>query len=301
VGLFYSLGFFNQVLDGSRYQQEWYTELNPSTLALSPARNAAGEELVIAVPLGDHDVFVRVWELHVGRTNLYLLDTGVPSNERSEDREITVGLYAGDQNLRIRQEVVLGIGGVRALQALGIEPSIFSMNEGHAAFLGVELLARAVRDGPYDEALTRTRSRIVYTNHTLVPAGNDLFPADMVLRTLGPYLDTTGLGTDRLLQLGAGGGSGGFSMPLLAFSLAGKANAVSQLHSEVIPTEWPGFAVEAITNGVHVPTWLGGEVRGLLNVCVPDWRSDNPTWSAIATIDDDRLWRAHEAQRLLSN
>lgn len=297
VGLFYRHGFFNQRLDDSGYQIEDYPTLNPADLPLTPAVDAQGKEIVVSVPIVDRTVWARVWRLQVGRTPLYLLDTDVAANERLEDRGITGGLYAGGQDTRIQQEIVLGIGGVRALRALGIEPSIFSMNEGHAAFLGVELLADRAPGTDLSPALAENRSRIVYTNHTVVPAGNDVFPNDLVRTYLGPYVDERGIGIDRLLGLAAQGAGGGFSMTVLAFTVAGKANAVSELHSAVIPREWPGFEVEAVTNGVHVPTWTGNEIQRLLDTYVPDWRGDTPSWDAIQSIPDEELLQAHSRQR----
>jgi glycogen phosphorylase len=233
----------------------------------------------------------------VGRVSLFLLDTDVPENERAEDREITASLYGGDAETRIRQELVLGIGGVRALHALGVTPSVYSMNEGHAAFLGLELLAGALETASFPDALRQTRQRVVYTNHTVVPAGNDVFSADLVLNYLGGYADENGIARDQLLSLASTGHDAGFSMAVLAFHMSGKANAVSQLHAKVIPREWPGFPVEAVTNGVHVPTWLGPAIRALLDRYVPDWQGDAPDWEAVHTIPDAELQAAHAAQR----
>jgi glycogen phosphorylase len=297
LGLFYRRGFFHQKLDESRYQTEYYDHLRPEDLGLERAVDNDGKPIAIPVPLADHLVWAAVWKLQVGRIPLYLLDTDTPENERSEDREITASLYGGDAETRIRQEVVLGIGGVRALHALGVSPSVYSMNEGHAAFLGIELLAEYLRDSSFQSAICQTQRRVVYTNHTVVPAGNDVFPRDLVSRYVGPYADSNGIGRGRLLELAASGHDSGFSMAVLAFHLSGKANAVSQLHAQVIPREWPGFQVEAVTNGVHVPTWLGPAVQALLDRYVPDWRGDTPNWDAIHSIPDSELQAAHASQR----
>jgi glycogen phosphorylase len=297
IGLFYRHGFFHQKLDQSSYQTQYYDTLTPQELGLVRASDETGSPLLVPVPMADHLVYAAVWKLQVGRVSLFLLDTDTPENERSEDREITASLYGGDAETRIRQELVLGIGGVRALRALGIAPSVYSMNEGHAAFLGLELLASALKSGSFSEALRQTRQRVVYTNHTVVPAGNDVFSTDLVLTYLGAYADGNGIGRDQLLSLASTGHDSGFSMAVLAFHMSGKANAVSQLHAKVIPREWPGFPVEAVTNGVHVPTWLGPDMQALLDRYVPDWQGDAPDWEAVHAIPDAELQAAHAAQR----
>ena len=296
VGLMYRRGFFHQRLDESGYQMEYYQPLDPTRLGIERAVDRHGQDVVVSVPMGDRTISACVWKLQVGRVPLYLLDTDVPENEHAEDREITAHLYGGDQDTRIQQEVVLGIGGARALRALDVEPSIFSMNEGHAAFLGLELLADALEDADFSSALHRTRPRIVYTNHTVVPAGNDVFPYELVVRYLGGYAESRGIGIEHLMGL-ATDPHGDFSMALLAFQLSGKANAVSELHARVIPGAWPGYGVEAVTNGVHAPTWLGPQIRALLDEYVPDWQSDEPSWEAIQSIPSDALALARDAQR----
>lgn len=296
VGLMYRRGFFHQRLDQSRYQTEFYQPLDPNTLGIERAVDRHGDDLVVAVPMGDRTISACVWKLQVGRVPLYLLDTDVAENERAEDREITAHLYGGDQTTRIKQEIVLGIGGARALRALDIEPSIYSMNEGHAAFLGLELLADALEETDFSSALHRTRPRIVYTNHTVVPAGNDVFPYELVVRHLGAYAESRGIGVEHLMGL-ATDPHGNFSMALLAFQMSGKANAVSELHARIIPSAWPGYGVEAVTNGVHAPTWLGPDIRALLDEYVPDWEGDEPNWEAIRSIPSGALTWARDAQR----
>jgi starch phosphorylase len=298
VGLFYRSGFFRQRLDEYRYQHELVPTVDPAGQPVEAVRSPlSGKALRVPVPIGHRTVYAGVWKLRVGRAALYLLDTDVAENARAEDREITSNLYGGDMETRIQQELVLGIGGKRALEALSIEPSIFSMNEGHAAFLGLEVLANLLDESDFGTALERTRNHIVFTNHTVVPAGNDVFPRDLVRRYLSPYTDDRGIGIERLLGLGGSGMTDTFSMPLLAFQLAGKANAVSKLHAEVIPREWPGYTVEAVTNGVHVPTWVGPEIRALLDRYVPDWLDDEPDWERILDIPDGELQEARARQR----
>jgi starch phosphorylase len=297
VGLFYQCGFFQQRMDSSDYQTEVLRPLDAAQLPLETALDASGRELRVSVPIADRDVHAKVWKLQVGRVPLYLLDTSVPENALAEDRAITHNLYGGDQDTRIRQEILLGIGGVRALHALDVQPPIFGMNEGHAAFLGLELVREQLPGADYPTALERTRQRVVYTNHTVIAAGNDVFPAHLVRDYLGRYAEESHLGIHRLLSLGQSGGGDTFSMPLLAFQVSGKANAVSALHAEIVPRQWPGFGVEAVTNGVHLPTWLGTEVRALLDEYLPEWQGDNPDWEAIRTIPDERLQESRDAQR----
>ena len=189
------------------------------------------------------------------------------------------------------------MGGVRALNALGVSPGVYSMNEGHAAFLGLELLEEELRETSFEDALERTRSRVVYTNHTVVPAGNDVFSRDMANHYLSGLSTESGVSLDDFDGLASHGGQDGFSMADLAFHLSGRANAVSELHARVIPREWPGYSVEAVTNGVHVPTWVGPDIAALFDRYVPDWRGDAPRWEAIRSIPDKELLAAHEAQR----
>jgi starch phosphorylase len=299
IGLFYRQGFFYQQLDTSNYQGEIIPVLDPTELPLEAAVAADGSEMVISVPIEGREVYARVWKLQVGRVSLYLLDTDTPGNQQLEDRAITASLYGGTQDTRIQQEMVLGIGGLRVLDALGISPSVISMNEGHAAFLGLELLCHELRSVDLETALQRTRSRVVYTNHTIVPAGNDIFDRGLVRRYLGPYADATGIGIERVIDLATRGQDDGFSMAVLAFNISGKANGVSELHAQVVTREWLGYPVEAVTNGVHVPTWLGPHIRALLDEYVPDWQGDDPGWSAIHDIPDERLQEARSHQRRL--
>jgi starch phosphorylase len=297
LGLFYRRGFFHQKLDASSYQTEYFDTLSPEELGPERARDDSGNPIVVSVPVADHSVYAAVWKIQVGRVSLFLLDTDTPENECADDRETTATLYGGNAETRIRQELVLGIGGVRALHALGVSPSVFSMNEGHAAFLGLELLAEYLKTTSFTNALAKTKQKVVYTNHTVVPAGNDVFSRELASTYLGPYAEANGIDRDQLIQLASDGHDSGFSMAVLAFHMSGKANAVSELHGKVIPREWPGFSVEAVTNGVHVPTWLGSEVQDLLDRYLPDWRDDAPDWETIHSIPDSELQAAHAAQR----
>lgn len=297
IGLFYRRGFFNQVLDDSGYQTERYPTFDPADLPVSPVLDSDGTDLVIDVPLGGRIVHARAWALRVGRTLLYLLDTDVPENADPNDRSITANLYGGDQETRVCQEIILGIGGVRMLRRLGIDPSVFSMNEGHAAFLGIELLAESLETCGLDAALQRVRQHVVYTNHTVVPAGNDVFPAALIDRYLGRYAASRAIDAGILHGLATQEDPQWFSMAVLAFRLSGKANAVSHIHARAIHSSWPGFEVEAVTNGVHVPSWLGSEVLSLLDKYVRDWQGDLPDWNRVYDIPPAELWDSRQRQR----
>jgi starch phosphorylase len=297
IGLFYRHGYFHQRLSEEQRQTEYYGVLDPERLGLRRVHDQQGNDLLLSVPLEDREIYAAVWTIQVGRVPLYLLDTNVVENPDENDRDITGTLYGGDQETRIRQEIVLGIGGVRTLKALGIEPRVFSMNEGHAAFLGIELLAGELSSTDFSTALRRVRSKVVYTNHTVVPAGNDVFSRELVERYLGQYVESRRIGVDHLISLATPGAESGFQMAILAFQMSGRANAVSRLHAEVIPREWPGFEVEAVTNGVHVPTWTGSGVQRLLDEYVGDWRGDEPAWDGIGSIPTQRLGKVRFEQR----
>ena len=190
----------------------------------------------------------------------------------------------------------MGIGGVRLLDALNVKPSIYSMNEGHAAFLGLELLKDELPGRSLEAAIARVRQRVVYTNHTVVPAGNDVFSGQLIREHVVPYMSSVGVSEGALLNLGGGES---FSMPILAFHLAGKANAVSHIHADAIRNieQWQSFPVEAVTNGVHVPTWLGDQFTDLFDRHVAGWHSGEDGWDRVENIPDAELWKAKTAQR----
>ncbi len=292
IGLLYRHGFFTQRLDAAGNQREDYPTVHPEVLPLEAVPDAQGNPLTVSIPMGTDEVGARAWRLAVGRLSLYLLDTDLAGNQ-PDQRVITANLYGGDRERRIQQEIVLGIGGVRLLHALGIDPGVYSMNEGHAAFLGLELLAQTLNGKPFEEALADVRGRIAYTNHTVLPAGNEVFSRDLVRRYLAPAFERRGIDQDRLLSLG---GTGDFSMTELAFRLAGKANAVSRPHAEVMRQRWPDFTVEPVTNGVHAPTWVGPRVRALLDREAPGWSGEECREAAFARVPPAELWKAHRDQ-----
>jgi glycogen phosphorylase len=290
VGLFYRGGYFVQNVSDEGRQTERYEELDPEELGLTR------EAVDVEVDLGGEVVNAAVWRYDVGTVRLYLLD--VPW--------VTDALYSGNREHRIRQELLLGVGGVRALHALGIAPSVYHVNEGHSAFLTIERARVLVGAGASpDDALDEIRRTTVFTTHTPVAAGNEVFDDDLVLRYVGDLARSAGLSDDRLLDLGRGPDTDGFGLTPLALRLSAHRNAVSELHGGVAREMWhglwPGEAtpIDAITNGVHLGTWLAPELADLLREAgvrpeaPPDWAN----WQATRELDADALWRTHEASK----
>jgi len=298
VGLFYREDYFRQVLDIEGWQHESNPSLDLERLPISLPLVPGGGAPLVQLTIGDRDVSVLVRFVRVGRVPLLLLDTNVPENA-PEDRDITARLYGGDQETRIRQEIVLGIGGLRALEILGMRPTIRHVNEGHAAFVGLEKIRLLVTLGglTFPEARERAAATNVFTTHTPVPAGIDRFPPELVEKYLSPYVAGAGLNWGEFLQLGQDGPPNPhqpFSMAVLALRLCGHVNAVSQLHARVSRRLWlallPELAdedirIRAITNGVHRTTWTDPEVAKLPLVDDPD------------TADRADFWRVHEGLR----
>jgi starch phosphorylase len=307
VGFMYPQGYFHQHVSQDGWQLETYERLNWPDVAIEQALKPDGSPCIVAVPLGDRAVLTNVWKIAVGRVNLYLLDTGLEENA-VQDRDLSARLYGGDRETRLQQEIILGIGGVRALRALGIAPDVWHLNEGHAAFVVLQRIYELIANGDsFDEALERVRQATIFTTHTPVAAGHDAFPFDRVEHHLqgawGPLSDTRG----RFLALGEHNGE--FNMTALALRAAGWANGVSRLHGEVTRTMWLPILAErektgqrpltTITNGVHVPTWLALVMAQLFERYVgADWRHrcDDPAfWDGVLTIPDDELWNARTA------
>jgi glycogen phosphorylase len=313
VGLLYQQGYFHQFLDEAGWQQESYNEQDFTTLPLTLERRD-GEPVRIAVPHPGRQVLAQVWRAQVGRVPLYLLDTNIPENE-PDDRDITDQLYGGDDEMRIRQEIVLGIGGVRALHVLGVLPPVCHMNEGHSAFAGLER-ARLLMDQhgiDFRAACEAAAAGTVFTTHTPVPAGHDQFDPELVDRYLGAYAGELGLSPDALLALGQREDAGGgelFNMTILALRLAGATNAVSRLHGRVTRRMWQrlwpdvpedDIPIGHITNGVHLPSWVSHDMVQLYDRYLgPRWREqpgDHGIWSRADRIPADELWRTHERRR----
>jgi starch phosphorylase len=314
VGLLYRQGYFRQYLNIEGWQQEFYPENDFYNLPLHLERDAAGAPLAFELDLAGRQVKVHIWRVDVGRIPLYLLDTNLEDNV-PEDREITTRLYGGDQDMRIRQEILLGIGGIRALRLLEVEPNICHMNEGHAAFLGLERIRHLMEERKmrFSEALEAVRAGNVFTTHTPVEAGIDHFSADLLEKYLGRYYRSMGLSRDEFLGLGRQNPRNHhetFCMAVLALRLASHSNGVSQLHGEVSrkmwKNVWPELPEEhlpltSITNGVHMKTWISSEMAGLLiRYLGTRWledTSDASLWRRVGRIPDAELWRTHKRGR----
>ncbi len=294
VGLFYRRGYFRQLVDADGYQQHFYPDLDAMRMPLLRVKDRDGGSLRVAVDMDGRTVVLRVWVTKVGRVPLLLLDSYTTHNP-PEDRYITSQLYVRGRDMRLEQEIVLGRGTVATLDALGIKPQVIHMNEGHSAFLAVEDMRRCGASN-LEDAMEHCRARHVFTTHTPVPAGNEVFKREKVR----PYLEQTasdmGVATDELLDLGkAGDNHEDFNLTALALRLSRAANGVSKLHASVSREMWPDFQISAITNGIHVPTWLGREMSKVL-------RADETTSPAelaqrARELPDGVLWAAHVAQK----
>jgi glycogen phosphorylase len=312
VGFMYPQGYFHQHVSAEGWQEESYEQLNWVSAPIEPAIGADGKPCVTAVPLGDRSVLVAVWRVRIGRVTLYLLDTDLEENA-PWDRELSARLYGGDRETRVQQEIVLGIGGVRALRALGENPSIFHLNEGHAAFVVLQRIRDLIERGAgFADALEEIRRTTVFTTHTPVPAGHDAFPFSLVEKHLAGCWGTLGSNRDRFLALGdydSGAGSQ-FNMTVLALRSAASVNAVSERHGEVTRAMWaPVYSgasaeerpIRSITNGVHVSTWIANDLMSLFSKHLgPSWldQQDDPAfWDAVLAIPDAELWTVRQLLR----
>ncbi len=315
VGLLYRNGYFQQYLSGDGWQQEAYPELDFYNLPIEPLRYTDGSPVRVRADLPDNAVFCRVWKANVGRIPLYLLDTNLPENSPA-DRDITSRLYGGGTEMRIKQEIVLGIGGVRMLEALNVPVSVWHMNEGHAAFLALERIRMLLEQYPersFDEVRQQVMATSVFTTHTPVPAGIDMFSPDLMLRYFKSYIPSLKLDEEGFLALGREDVSNkkqGFSMAVLAIRLADSINGVSWLHGDVSRHMWHNIwpqvppsdvPIRHITNGIHTRSWLSREIADLLDRYLGDAWRDEPTdqsvWENVNQIPDEELWRAHERSR----
>ena len=313
IGLLYQQGYFKQYLSQSGWQQEAYEPNDFHNLPISHALDAHGKPLIIEVELAGRLVYAKVWRVQVGRNPLYLLDTNIEQNPRPEDRDITDQLYGGSREIRIQQEILLGIGGYRALQALGLSPTVYHMNEGHSAFLALEHLSGLMHAYglSFAEARELASASLVFTTHTPVEAGHDYFSPDQMERYFSNMARNLGLSMRDFLNLGRTGDIGEFCMTVLALRLASRANGVSKLHGLVSrrmwQSLWPGVPVDEIpikhvTNGVHFRSWISLEMNQLYDRYLgPSWREEpanGDVWSRAATIPAEELWRTHERRRL---
>jgi starch phosphorylase len=314
VGLLYQEGYFRQQLNDAGWQQEIYANNDFYNLPLTLERNASGAPLTIEVALPGRVVTAQIWRAQVGRVPLYLLDAAVPSNS-TDDRAITAQLYGGDLEMRLKQEILLGIGGYRALEALGIRPPVYHMNEGHSAFLVLERIRRLVeQDGvPFPIAREVASSGLIFTTHTPVPAGHDYFPAPLLDTYLADYPQSLGLTPQQTWDLGRlqAGSSEPFGMTTVALRLAAFSNGVSRLHGEVSRQMWRSLwpplptdeiPITYVTNGVHLRSWISREVDGLYQRYIgPDWSdapADSGAWrQGLERVSAAELWRTHELRR----
>ncbi|MFA6584163.1 MAG: alpha-glucan family phosphorylase [Elusimicrobiaceae bacterium] len=315
VGLFYQKGYIQQVLNRDGWQVERHPDNDWANMPVELIRNADGTPMTVEVPLGSEIIHARIWRVPVGRTSLYLLDTNLPENPPYH-RSITEQLYGGDRNTRIRQEIVLGVGGVRALRAMGITPTVYHINEGHSAFLLVERVAEimAEKHMSFDEAREAVWSSSVFTTHTPVIAGNEHFDPELVRRYMEVYAQKLGISWDQFHELGKEtDDSATFCMTVLALKLCAYNNGVSKLHGEVSRDMWrrvwPGLPFEeipvtSITNGVHTSSWISHELLMLYNAFLahgnPEARynpADLMKWDKIDSIPDEQFWAVHKIRK----
>lgn len=313
VGLLYRKGYFRQRVDASGWQHEYWIDTDPERLPAALITDPDQRPITVRVPIGDADVTVRIWRVDIGRVPLFLLDSECPENGPLE-RWITSRLYDSDAENRLAQYAILGVGGVRALRALGIEPGVIHLNEGHAALAPLELARSGSQDGSSLElALQAARARTVFTTHTPVPAGNDTYPAEQVQRVIGRLAGELGGSGEELIALGRDrqdDPSQPFGVTQAALRMSRASNAVSRRHGEVAREMWswlwPERAPEDVpighvTNGVHVPTWLGVPMREVLDRHLGEgWFSraaDPQIWTAVQEIPDEELWAARQRQR----
>ncbi len=314
VGLMYREGYFRQYLTVDGWQQERYPENDFFNLPLMSETTNDGAPLTIRLPMPGRDVYVRVWRIQVGRVPLYLLDTNIPRNS-TEDRAITARLYGGDNDMRIRQEMVLGIGGVMALRAMGKPPTVCHMNEGHSAFCGLERIRALMQESnlSFQVAREAVAAGTVFTTHTPVPAGNDVFAPQLIEHYLSNYLGAFKINRDEFIGLGRQNPADQnepFGMTVLAIRLANTTNAVSQLHGVVSrkmwKTIWPELPVSeapitSITNGIHTASWVSPDMAQLFDRYMGISHDGRPSeaamWKRVENIPDAELWRTHERRR----
>ena len=315
VGLLYQQGYFRQYLNAAGWQQEANEDNDFHTIPATLMRGQDGKPLTIEVNYPNNRVLAQVWRIQAGRVSLYLLDTNIPENVRSEDRDITDQLYGGNLENRIRQEILLGIGGCRMLEALGIRPTVYHMNEGHSAFLSLELIRKYMeeRSLTYAEAREIASASLVFTTHTPVTAGHDYFPPDLIDRYFSEFIPKLGIDRKRFLALGRRNpedAGESFCMTALALRMASSSNGVSRLHGQISRQMWrdlwPGvpddeIPITHITNGVHFQSYISQELEQLYERYLgPSWReqpAEQGVWRRVESIAAEELWNTHERRR----
>ncbi len=313
IGLMYQQGYFRQYLTSDGWQQETYPENDFHNMPMKLLRNEDGTPVTIEVNIQHRTVYVRVWKMVTGRIEMYMLDTNNSLNS-DDDKKITDQLYGGGTDHRLKQEIVLGIGGVRMLSKLGIEPAVFHMNEGHSAFVAFERIHRLRQKGlSFEEAKILVSSTNVFTTHTPVPAGNDVFSVDLMYQYFSPYGHEYGISMEEILSYGRihpGNKQEGFCMTVLAMKMSSFINGVSKLHGFVSRKMWKELfplididevPIKHITNGVHIPSWISLDMATLyFRYLGPKWMEDpdnKKIWDRVSSIPDEELWRTHERRR----
>ena len=314
MGLLYKNGYFHQKIDIRGQQCSEYHNIDLYNLPISTVKDKMNDDVIIDIPMGDKTLYLKLWQINVGRIKLYLMDSDIEENDE-DFRGITLRLYGGDKEMRIRQEIVLGMAGVKALKTLGYEPTVYHMNEGHSSFLTLELIKdlMAEKEISFEMAKELATVRTVFTTHTPVPAGNDIFDLALVEKYFNGFWDKLGITKAQFMQLGMPGEETqepGFNMGMLALKIAGKKNGVSKLHGEVsrelFADVWPHIAedespITHVTNGIHTCTWLAPNLKELYNKYLPPYWQDkihlDATWDKIDNIPDEELWKAHVARK----
>lgn len=314
VGLLYKNGYFHQRINQYGEQKTEYHNIDLANLPINLVKDKDGKDLIIYVKFPQRRLYLKVWKMNVGRVCLYLFDSDIEENH-PEDRDVTLRLYGGDQEMRIRQEIVLGMAGVSLLKQLGLNPTVYHMNEGHSAFLTLELMKNIMEEKQvsFEMAKEIATSKTVFTTHTPVPAGNDIFPIDLVEKYFKDYWKRFGIEKETFLKLGMKQEEAmeqGFNMGILALKIAGKKNGVSKLHGavsrELFGDVWPAISpnespITHVTNGIHTCSWLAPNIKELYNkYLIPYWQDQihqNDTWQKIKEIPDEELWKAHLARK----
>lgn len=310
VGLLYKNGYFNQKIDGYGTQKTEYTNIDLDNLPILPVKDENGEDLIIDVDFPDRKLYLKIWKIVVGRISIYLMDSDIDKNI-AEDRVVTLRLYGGDQEMRIRQEIVLGIAGIKLLKRLGLKPAVCHMNEGHSAFLTLEVIKDIMEEKQvsFEVAKSMCSAKTVFTTHTPVPAGNDIFPMELMDKYFSNFWPKLGISREDFLRLGMKSSQGleqGFNMGMLALRIAGKKNGVSKLHGAVsrrlFADVWQNIApdespIDYVTNGIHTCTWLAPSMKEVFNKHLkPYWQDniqDDETWEEIKNIPNQELWDTH--------
>ena len=310
IGLLYKNGYFHQKINSRGEQCSEYHNIDLYNLPILPVKDKMEDDVIIDVDLGDRTLYLKLWQINVGRVKLYLMDSDIEQND--EDlKNITLRLYGGDKEMRIRQEIVLGMAGVKTLEKLGYKPTLYHMNEGHSSFLILQLIYNIMQEKQVSFEIAKEIATVetVFTTHTPVPAGNDIFDITLVEKYFKEFWSNLGISREEFLNLGMKENEGfeqGFNMGILALKVAGKKNGVSKLHGEVsrelFSEVWPNIAedespITYVTNGIHTCTWLAPNLKKLFNEYLPPYWQDkielDSTWQKIDNIPDEKLWNAH--------